>query len=351
LTDSAGVPLPAPIAGVAWRPLTLDDAAPMTELLNASFRHDELPFVQTLAEVRHSMEDRRLDLARDTVGGWSDDGSLVCFGAARARAAAVRRRIVYQDGEVHPAWRRRGLGSALLAWTEARSRQLLDQPLAADAAPAADATTEPGVGGPVPAFLEVYANERQADRALLYERHGFRPIRWYVDMRRPLDEPLPAVELPTGLTVVGWSAERDDDYRVAHVTAFNDHWGSEPLTRDEWHTRFTGSPMFRPDLTVGVLDGDGRLVGYVIGYHAPEDTAVTGRVEGWLGQVGTLREWRGRGVASALMVHVMGLMRHAGFDDAMLDVDTDNSSGAVGLYERLGFRPKHRSVRWEKPAG
>ncbi|CAN5775194.1 GNAT family N-acetyltransferase [soil metagenome] len=342
--SAASLGLPEPIAGVAWRPLTLADAAPMTELLNASFRHDELPFVQTLEEVRHSMADQRLDPARDTIGGWSDDGQLVCFGAARARAAAVRRRIVYQDGEVHPAWRRRGLGGALLAWTEARSRQLLAQPLAADA------TTEPGAGGPAPAFLEVYANERQADRALLYERHGFRPIRWYVDMRRPLDQPLPAVELTAGLSMVEWSAERDDDYRVAHVTAFNDHWGSEPLTKDEWHTRFTGAPMFRPDLTVGVVDGEGRLVGYVIGYHAPEDTAVTGRVEGWLGQVGTLREWRGQRVASALMVHVMGRMRMAGFDDAMLDVDTDNSSGAVGLYERLGFRPQHRSVRWEKAA-
>lgn len=340
---AASLGLPAPIAGVRWRPLTLADSAPLTELLNASFRHDELPFVQTLEEVRHSMEDRRLDLARDTIGGWSEDGSLVCFGAARARAAAVRRRIVYQDGEVHPACRRRGLGSALLTWTEARSRQLLRQPLAADE------TTEPSAAGPVPAFLEVYANERQADRAQLYERHGFRQIRWYVDMRRTLDEPLPAVELPAGLSMIGWSAERDDDYRIAHVTAFDDHWGSEPLTKDEWHTRFTGSPVFRPDLTVGVVDGDGRLVGYVIGYHAPEDTAVTGRLEGWLGQVGTLREWRGRGVASGLMVHVMRLMREAGLDDAMLDVDTDNPSGAVGLYERLGFRAEHRYIRWQKP--
>jgi mycothiol synthase len=202
----------------------------------------------------------------------------------------------------------------------------------------------------VPAFLETYADERLAGRRALYRSRGFEEIRWYVDMRRPLDAPLPESGLPDGLTTIGWTPDDDERYRVAHVTAFDDHWGSEPLTPDEWHTRFTGSSMFRPDLTVGAVDRDGQLVGYVIGYHAPEDTAVTGRIEGWLGQVGTLREWRGRGVASALMAEIMRRMRDKGFEDAMLDVDTDNTSGALRLYEGLGFRAERRSVRWAKPA-
>jgi len=66
--------------------------------------------------------------------------------------------------------------------------------------------------------------------------------------------------------------------------------------------------------------------------------------------VGTLREWRGRGLATALMVRVMRLMRDAGMQDAKLDVDTENQTGAMGLYERLGFRPEHRSIRWARQA-
>jgi mycothiol synthase len=336
------VPLPSPVAGVTWRPLTGADVHALVELVNASFRHDAQPYVMTVDEMRHAMEDERFDLARDTIGGWAADERLVCFGAARARAAAVRRRIVYQDGEVLPGWRGRGLGRAILAWTEARSRQLLAQPL--NAGPAAETDAD------VPGFLEIYALERLTDRSALYERHGFGPIRWYVDMRRPLDQPLPEVALPAGLTKIDWTRHNDEQFRLAHVTAFEDHWGSEPLTREEWHARFTGSPMFRPDLTAGVVDGEGRLVGYVICYHAPEETAVTGRIEGWLGQVGTSREWRGRGIASALIVQVMRLMRDAGMQDAMLDVDTDNTSGAVGLYERLGFKAERRTVRWAKSA-
>jgi mycothiol synthase len=33
---------------------------------------------------------------------------------------------------------------------------------------------------------------------------------------------------------------------------------------------------------------------------------------------------------------------------AMLDVDSDNPTGAVGIYERLGFRPTIRHIRWSK---
>jgi mycothiol synthase len=332
-------PTPEPRDGTSWRPLRPDHAEQLLELINASYRADDQPYVMTLDELRHTLSDARLDLERETIGGFADDGTLACFGAARARAAAVRRRIIYQEGEVHPDYRRRGLGSALMAFTEARSSAILAERLAAD-----------GDDG-VPAFLEVYADERLAGNRALYEQRGYQPIRWYTDMRRDLAEPLPDdPPLPDGLQLIGWTAEDDERYRVAHVTAFEDHWGSEPLTPEEWHARFTGSPMFRPGLTVGAVDERGRLVSYVIGYHAPEDTEVTGRVEGWLGQVGTLRDWRGRGLATALMVRVMRLMREAGMQDAMLDVDTENQSGAMGLYERLGFKPERRAVRWAKPA-
>jgi mycothiol synthase len=331
------VTLPADSGGIRWRHLRADDAPALLEVIRACEVADEQPYVTTLEEVEHSLADKRLDLARDSIGGFAADGSMVAFGAARPRSAAVQRRIVYQDGWVRPDFRRRGVGGTIIDFTEARSRQWL-----------AEREAREGSDG-VPAFLETYCDERLAGNRALYESRGFAPIRWYTDMRRDLAEPIPPVDLPAGLELAGWSSESDQEYREAHVTAFRDHWGSEPLTAEEWKQRFTGSPSFRPDLTVGVRDG-GRLVGYVIGYHAPQDTEVTGRVEGWLGQIGTLREWRGRGVASALMAHVMQLMREAGMQDAMLDVDSENQSGAVGLYERLGFRPDRRSIRWAKSA-
>lgn len=336
MTEAGQTPLPEPRGGVSWRHLASSDAPGILAVILASDAADQQPYVMTMEELEHTLADKRLDLARDSVGGFTDDGRLVCFGASRARSVAVRRRIIYQDGYVHPEWRRRGLGDALMAFTEQRSREWL-----------AERRVSEGDDG-VPAYLETYCDERLAGHRALYEKRGYRPIRWYTDMRRDLAVAIPDASLPAGLRIVSWTPDTDEAYRVAHVTAFDDHWGSEPLTPDEWHTRFTGSPMFRPQLTVGAVDADGRLVGYVIGYHAPEDAKVTGRLEGWLGQVGTLREWRGRGVASALIAQAMRLMHDAGLQDAMLDVDTENPTGAMGLYERLGFKPERRSIRWEK---
>jgi ribosomal protein S18 acetylase RimI-like enzyme len=168
-------------------------------------------------------------------------------------------------------------------------------------------------------------------------------------MRRPLSEPIPDAPLAAGLRFMLWAPDTDELFRQSHNDAFRDHWGSEPLPPDMWRHHVSGSQHFRPDLSWGVFEGD-DLVGYCTGYHAPEDAQATGRLEGWLGQIGVRRAWRGKGVASAVMCHVMRAMAEAGMDDACLDVDSENPSGAVGLYTRLGFQRVERWIRWAKAA-
>jgi GNAT superfamily N-acetyltransferase len=52
----------------------------------------------------------------------------------------------------------------------------------------------------------------------------------------------------------------------------------------------------------------------------------------------------GRGIAQALLVHTQRVYRERGFDPAVLDVDSESPTGAVGLYEHLGFRAVNRSA-------
>jgi ribosomal protein S18 acetylase RimI-like enzyme len=47
----------------------------------------------------------------------------------------------------------------------------------------------------------------------------------------------------------------------------------------------------------------------------------------------------------------MRAFRDTGFDAAILGVDAENPTGALGVYERVGFGPVRRSVRMQRPYG
>jgi ribosomal protein S18 acetylase RimI-like enzyme len=177
-----------------------------------------------------------------------------------------------------------------------------------------------------------------------------RPARWYFDMRRDLCEPLPAMPDLEGLRLVAFEASMAQPLLAIHNEAFLDHWGSEPLTAEIWNHGFVGDPGFRGDLSFAVLDGE-EVAGYTINYVLEADWAATGIREGWVGQLGVRRPWRRRGLATALLVRSMEAFRAAGLEAATLGVDAENPTGALGVYERVGFRPIRRSVRLQRPCG
>lgn len=75
----------------------------------------------------------------------------------------------------------------------------------------------------------------------------------------------------------------------------------------------------------------------------------SGFKDGYTELLGVRRAWRGRGLAPALLIDAMSRYAAAGMERACLDVDTENPSGAVALYERLGYRPLlgRQSVAWD----
>jgi mycothiol synthase len=81
----------------------------------------------------------------------------------------------------------------------------------------------------------------------------------------------------------------------------------------------------------------------------PDDNETFGRLRGWLDSVFVRRAWRRRGLGAALVARALVRLREAGMDEAMLGVDSDNPSGALGLYERAGFVVHRRSAAYRKP--
>jgi mycothiol synthase len=224
-------------------------------------------------------------------------------------------------GGVDPRWRGRGIGRELLGWQMAR----------ADEIHRADEWR---------LHCGAVAGDEPTDRLL--RRFGFTPARYWFQMAAPLAAAPAGMPLPDGLRIVPYQVEYEKDVHEAHMAAFSDHWAHQHRAFPEWATLTVHSDTFAPDLSVLAFDGD-EIVGYVLSYHDVDPTRV------YIGHVGTHRAWRRRGVAFALLTHVLDAARSAGRLSASLDVDADSPTGAVGLYERAGFGVGYRTVTYALP--
>jgi GNAT superfamily N-acetyltransferase len=224
-------------------------------------------------------------------------------------------------GGVHPRWRGRGIG-----------RELFDHQLARCAAIHA----ERGAGERWEMHAGVMIGDEDSQR--LYRHAGFTPVRYWFEMVAPTAD-APAPVLPEGLRVTSYSPEYEKATYDAHTEAFADHFGFQRRGLPEWCGLTVRSDTFLPDLSVLAWSGE-EIVGYVLSYRDPN--------EKWLyvGHVGTRRAWRRRGLATGLLAHVLRDASRAGMTTATLGVDADSPTGAVGVYERVGFAIDSRAVTY-----
>lgn len=176
-------------------------------------------------------------------------------------------------------------------------------------------------------------------------------VRFWFDMVRSLehpDPPLPPVQPVLRVRIEPYDSGRDEEVRLAHNIAFNGHFGSTERDPEEWRGYFTGSRAFRPELSLLAVadDSDAEVAGYLLAYVFEADVAASGRREVYVGQIGTLPDYRGSGVGSALMATALAQWSAAGHHESYLGVDTANGTGALGLYERAGYRVHKRSASW-----
>jgi ribosomal protein S18 acetylase RimI-like enzyme len=178
------------------------------------------------------------------------------------------------------------------------------------------------------------------------------PERWTFTMRTPLDAIPPARPLPTGYRLRAYDPTMADALREAHNAAFVDHPDFTPWTQSMWQHFVTEARSFRPDQSFVVSPiGSDDIVAYLQSAEFDADGAATGRREAYVGKVGTLRGHRGKGLATALLGHALHAYRDAGYDQAGLDVDSENPTGALGVYRRAGFAVEFRWTTYAVTVG
>lgn len=196
------------------------------------------------------------------------------------------------------------------------------------------------------ATLEVSCVDTQVGKAALLAGAGFTPVRHWYEMTRDLrTTPIESGPEPKGLELQRYRSELAEATRVAHNDTFADHWGFAPAGPERWQHRFVGGANFRPDLSFVLVDGD-LVVAYLLTSVFPQDDAERGAPHGWIASLGSRRSHRGRGLATALLRAACLAYREVGFAEALLEVDVENPSGALGLYERFGFQVERRTTSY-----
>ncbi len=329
----------ASLPGLSWRPLSRTDGPLLTPLIAAIDDVDGEPFRQSAQEVAIWLNRPWIDPGRDGAVGLDRDGIARAYGLAELTPSLEPPARVRLAGGVHPQWRGRGIGRSVLAWTERSGRSILL---------GASAGVRPGgLDAPVD-MIGFGVAEAAHSTAALAARAGYSALRWFSLMHRSLDDPLPALSIPPGLRLVGFDPHLSEPVRLAANEAFADHWGSQPRSAGTWQ-EWMSDPDLVPQWSFVALDRD-HVAGYVLNCALRETWKAQGFQDGYTASLGVRRPWRGRGVAKALLAASMAAFREAGMTLASLDVDTENPTGAVGLYTGLGYVAGHRSAWFGKPA-
>ncbi len=311
-----------------YRAARIIDAPAICDLFVRAERHDDVPRVLELDELIEELSSASADLDENSMVAL-DGGRIVGFvSVSHRRADAVEQRC-HIGGVVDPHHRQRGIGGTLVGFAVGRSRSILE-----------------AIDDELPKYIRLQIYEYVASVNRLALALGFSPVRYFDDLLRPLTD-LPERMTIEGLTLAPWPDGRDDDARITRNASFLDHWGSVPTSPEIWREQLHGFGG-RPDLSFVACDAStDEIVSVLVSARYEADDTLLGRSDGWIQTLGTLREWRGTGIGTALIVEAMHAYRAAGLTHASIGVDSENPSGAARLYRGLGFEPVQRMITYQ----
>lgn len=325
------VPETPPIPGLRFRRFAgAADLRGMVRVSNAARGADGDPEVATLAMLEVDYANlTNCDPATDILMA-DVDGELVAYSRVFWEDMTDGSRGYHSFGFVDPAWRRRGIGRAMLRHNERRSIEV-----------GSGHTTDR------PRSLISWGYDSALGNVALLRSEGYTPTRSFVHMIRPTLDAIDVPPIPAGLEVRPADHSRGEAVFHADAEAFLDHWGGVDAS-PEAYERWRGNPNFDPSLWAIAWDGD-EVAGGVVGLIDPEENAEHDYLRGWLDSVFVRRPWRRRGLAGALIGRCLVILRDRGMTSAQLGVDVDNANRALDLYARAGFIVHQEETAWSKP--
>lgn len=333
-TTATWVELPdAPaVEGLRFRRLRGDDAdyEAIAAVAVAASHADAVPWAPTGRMRREDLEGSDgLDIARDVVVAEVDGTAIGDAGIRRRMGGGRPTYDLY--GHIEPAFRHRGIGRAMLHQNLRRVAERVAS----------------GQDGDLPYRVRGFADESEVGHRALLEAEGFTPARWFFLMRRPTLDDIPDAPLPEGIEIRPALPDHHRAIFDAESEAFQDHWEPHDPSEAQFTSLFSRSDL-DTDLWIVAWDGD-AIAGVVQNWIWHDENLQLGVERGWLEHISVRRPWRRRGLGRAITAASLRRLRDAGMTDAMLGVDADNPTGALGLYQGLGFEVEQRATAYWGP--
>lgn len=308
-----------------WRRAEATDAAALVAMFSAEQQQDPTISVPSVSQIEHTLQRVLSTPQGDVTVVFNPANQLVAMGLMTV-LPEQEGLLAHARGHVHVSYRQQGIGTQILQWTVEQAMAIRNQ-----FAPTQSLQ------------LVTTCRGNMRDRIKLFEAHRMQPARYSIQMQRSLTPPLPTRKLPHGVDVRLWSEDQDDALRRAFNLAFEAHWGVAHFSAERWRQRFIDTPHFQANLTYLAYD-ENDLIGFCLTEQHHERNAQIGLQEAWMDAIGVVPKWRGQGLASGLMCHAMWAYVDQGFTHAGLDVDAQNPTHAVVLYQKLGFNELRREI-------
>jgi ribosomal protein S18 acetylase RimI-like enzyme len=281
-------------AGLTTRPLGLDDARAVFEVMAAQEAHDLGAVIIEEADIVGDWSRLSFDVTASTVGVF-DDERLVAYGEVGHSERG--------DAAVHPGYRGRGIGTAVAGWMQetARSRG------------------NAKVGMPVP-------EGSPGDALLTALGYYVRWTSWALEL--PAGASVPTRLLPQGYAVRAAAPSEYEQCWTVAEDAFLEWSEREREPFEDWRAGIVGRPGFEPWNLRVVVDPAGVVVAMA--------WVQLGEESAFIARLATAGPERGRGLAQSLLVDSFAVARDHGATRS--ELSTDSRTGALGLYEKVGMR-------------
>lgn len=180
-----------------------------------------------------------------------------------------------------------------------------------------------------------------------WKNHGYEFLRRYYTMRMSISSTNSNKQIQ-GLEIRTIDVSNPDHvalWHAAHQDAFSTHFGFVPRNFENWQELL---------LNEASLDHNGVFLAFLngepVGFCQCSDE-YTEEKKGFINLLGVTHLHQGKGIGEALLRTGIAYYERRGFTSVELNVDTGNESGALRLYEKVGFKAESSWIQMSKPVG